>query len=336
MRSSVRGWHALLWMGGVFALVQILSGIALDQLIAQVRFPLVQKHLRNLNQVPTFPEIVAIGSSRLGCSLDDRLATAHLRAVTSDPQVRVYNGAIAGSDPCGWELLIEPILARSNLPRLLVIEVMPETVSDRSHCVWFAIQRQLTWANWPDHWPALVATKNLPRFVTSRCLPLLFHRHRIAEALVEVMQAEPPCECFSPTCWTQQIVGDPHLPATQRLRRGIGRLDIELDDYAPRGPYRQALERILTRCQEAAVPVVLLGVPVASTNREKYTPTVEAVYRDYLAELCERFGVTVRDLRDAVPDEDFADHNHLLPTGTLRFTPMLVERVLAPVWRTRR
>ena len=334
-RTPSPGWQALLWMGGVFVLVQFTAGLVLDYGVPDVRNPLLRMHLHSIDSRRTPPEILCLGSSRTGCGIDDRLATRFLRVATNNADVQIFNAALPGADPVSWEPLVKELLAREVPPRLFVLEVIPESLSDRSASVHFHIDRQLTWTTLPGHLKAALATPNLGRLLVSRLLPLFAFRECIRAASVPDHEEERPgtaTEVYGGIPWMEVVIGATATEPSQRVRSGLFLVDRELRDYAPQGPARAALERSLERCRAAGVPVLLLGVPLPGPHREKYTPAIEASFRDYVAELRTRFDAPYVDCRDALPDALFADPNHAAPEGRERFTRYLAEAILAPRW----
>jgi hypothetical protein len=328
-------------MLGVFLALQLTAGLVLDYVLPYWRNPFPRILLHDIDRRRTTPEILLLGTSRTGCCIDDRLATQRLREQTGDAGVQVFNASFPAADPVAWEPLLERVLERPTLPRLLVLELIPESVTDRSHCVQFHILRQMTWTTVPEHLRAVFATGNLGRLLTARFLPLFAFRDRIGDGVVDLWHHEaedaPPgsaTETYSSVRWNQIIPGgNTAEEIDRRLRVGLHQVDLELSGYVPRGPAREALERSLSRCGAAGVPVVLLGVPLAGPHRERYTPAIQATFAAYVEELKLKFGTTYRDCRDALPDALFTDHNHAASAGQQEFSRNLTDAILALRWR---
>lgn len=333
MRSrTTRGWHALAWLGGTFVGLQLLASVALDYVVPSVRNPMLHKHLDDLTSA-AIPEVVCLGSSRLGCAIDDRLASQVLRQATGEPRVRVFNAALPGADPVTWEPIVQELLAQPTPPRLFVLELVPESVSERSISVTFHIERQLTWSNLHEYVRGAALTPNLGRLILSRILPLLAFREPLRASALRPLRERAyhsGQERYGDIPWDEVVGGTREPSSDARIRASLYLVDKELRDYSPRGPARAALERSLARCRAAGVPVLLLGVPLPQAHRDKYTPTVAAAFADYVASL----GGEYVACGDRLPDACFADHNHASGDGRTRFTRDFVTAVLAPRWWT--
>ena len=67
----------------------------------------------------------------------------------------------------------------------------------------------------------------------------------------------------------------------------------KLRDYAIDGICARSLERVLERCRQRGLEVLLVGVPAPGPCREGYSPAIEKVYRAYLAGLRSRLRLCV-------------------------------------------
>jgi hypothetical protein len=91
---------------------------------------------------------------------------------------------------------------------------------------------------------------------------------------------------------------------------------------------REALERLLGRCQEHGLPVLLVHAPGSRAHRRFLTPAIDADFRAYVAGLCRRHGVSFVDARDWVPDPFFYDCLHMEERGAVHFSRLLTHRAL--------
>lgn len=356
-RGSRRGAAVLVWTVVLFFLGQTLGGLLLDTSWTRVRNPFLHWHLDRLAVLDSPPTIVCLGSSRFGSQLDESEVTRTVRELTGDPKVRVFNASLPAGDPIASERTLDMLLQEGIRPRLLLLEVCPETVGHRNEWLSIHLIRQLDWSDAPSYSWELIRTGHILRYLKARLLPLYQHRHHILEELEKEIADIGSAEDSEPSpipkgnsrrkrldtrpasaVWAelvQQTIHDPD--ADLRKRSEIGLRDVRrfLRGYRTGGNSASALERILARCRAEGIEVVLIGVPVSEPHRAQYTPAIEAAYRAHLQGLCTRFGCRYVDYRAKVPDGLFMDNHHASPEGSVWISRLLAVDLVAPVWEGR-
>jgi hypothetical protein len=106
-----------------------------------------------------------------------------------------------------------------------------------------------------------------------------------------------------------------------------------LRDYEVAGVTVRALGRVLRRCREEGIAVLLVAPPLSRPHRTLYTPAVEAAFRACIDKLTRRYGCRFVDYRDRLPEHGFADHHHVNGAGGEYFSRVLAREVLIPAWR---
>jgi hypothetical protein len=332
-----RGRRVVVWMLGLFFGIQLLSTWLLDRHGLRIRFPVMAEVKAEV--LAEKPQIVFLGSSRFGSTVNPELMTALFRRELGDKAPRVANAAVAAGDPIVSERMLDQLLAQGCRPRLVVVEMLPESVNWWD--VWLEQQvlRLLDWRDMPDVVPSL-RHMNFLRVFRARFLPLYTHRYHLrkeARLWAEGLFAEPaPAAAEPPLAGIPEV--DPPLPELTPEKADelasssrVGKREVR--DYHVGGMVRQRLERLLARCQKEQIHVLLLGEPVCSAHRNDYTPEIEAAFRSYLDELERRYGCTFLDRRDALPDAAFRDYHHAIQDASCPFSRRLVEQDLLPLWK---
>jgi hypothetical protein len=340
-----RGARILAWALGLFALAQLTGGLLLDAVWVRPRYPLRADMYSRLRARKRMPEIVLVGSSRFQGDVNCAVLDAELRAALGEGAPRTFNAALPAGDPTVFERVCDDLFAPGRRPRLLVVEVSPETVSRRDNWLHQHALNVLDWRDVAEALPALCRNGKVLYLVRGRLLPLYVHRYHIRKEAVTLAATllghgparqagdegpvgpPPPADPAPP----------PMTPAVRSLLEdGFEMARRELRDYRPGGMAAHRLERLLDRCRSAGVAVVLVGAPVASAYRRAYTPEVDAAFLEYVQSLTRDYGCAYTDWRDRVPDEYFADPRHVHLQGGVYFSRRLAASVLVPLWRSLR
>src|SRR5262249_37525018 len=112
-----------------------------------------------------------------------------------------------------------------------------------------------------------------------------------------------------------------------------GDLSRWLSHYRIGGNNPAALRRMLARCRDLDIQVVLLAPPLAEPHRRYYKPEIESAFMNHIKSLVADFGCQFVDSRDWAQDRLFRDHHHLFPDGGDYYSRLLTYRVLVPLWR---
>ncbi len=353
---QVRGWRTLGWALATFFAVHLIGGLLLDYHWPHLRFPSADATLKTLTKQPRSPDVICLGSSRFGAGFVQEEVRQRLQEASNDSEVIVFNAAIEAGDLITAEFVLDGALKQGVRPRLIVVEISPETLACRSEWMGQHVLRQLTWSELAEHAEAIWLSGNLVRTVSARLLPLHVHRHQIGLRIRDEIarwlaslerssdparkrstkqKKQPPSAPDHGVPWEvfQELASDRHDPA--RIEAGLPAIRRWLKDYRPGGSAARSLERLLTLAKDHGAEVILVGVPVAEAHRRLYTPQIEQAFLEHIQSVCSRRRCLFVDYRHRIPDELFQDNHHLTRAGGTLFSRLLTEEVLLPTWRQR-
>jgi hypothetical protein len=341
-RSACR---ALAWTALFFLLFQLAGGILLDYAYPDLRFATAAYLFSTLHERPRSPDVIALGSSRIGLAFTAADVGEVLRERVPGRSWSAMNFAVPSGDPRTSDFLLQRMLDEGCRPRLVVVEVCPEEVNAYNEWLGFDISRLLTWHDVPGDLLEAARSGSLRRLLTYRLFPLCMHRQEICRqafpeangALVSEMAApgvpltSDQSGIDSQGLWGHAIERHRAWSGPADTREGLVHLRKWLRPYRAGGAPVQALERLLRRCRAEDIAVVLVGIPLHGDHRGEYTPEIEAEFRATMTRLVREFGCTFADYRDCLKDGAFFDNAHVYPTGGSTFSRRLAGEVLAPL-----
>ncbi|MBI3412201.1 MAG: hypothetical protein HY040_28050 [Planctomycetes bacterium] len=363
-RRQKRGRRVLLSALIAFAGVQVLASALLDYGWPQLRCPMYHLQVENAAHCLPAPGMICLGSSRSGCLLDDVTISQLVRQASGDRSARFFNASVPAGDAEIFDRMQVQLLSRDVRPHHALIEVCPENLNRYNRWLPIHLQWYFAWNDVPSHLSEVVATGNLMRLFGTRFLAQFAHRDAIQRKLAEevggwfaprppiiaaqktqvpeietpqppqAVQTAPPTPRIEPKAvnWDRVLGG---------LQKADGMRDRELDasvvkrelrDYQPGGNSVAALERLLTRCREDGVEVILYTPPLASTHRACYTPEIEQRFQECLGRLTQNFHCRYVDYRQALPDQAFRDHHHAVEDARAPFSHKLGTELIVPAW----
>ena len=315
--------------------------------------------LEQLASAETKPDIVLLGSSRFEAGILPAEIVRQLdRQFRSDRPVGVFKCGVGCGDAIASEFMFHRIIDRGFYPKLLVLEVSPETLNRNNEWLGMHVRRQLRWDDTPRYFLDLCLSMQLMRWLGERINPVFIHREelwsRAAEA-VEQFASQPskPVPAWSVASSRSgsgdsgegPISSDLQLPELLPLsqetlaisRFGAGQPQRWLRNYHIRGSATsEALERMLHECQQRGIHVMLIGIPVTAPHREAYTPEIDREFFAYLDRMTAAYGCRFVNYRDRVPDAMFNDNHHLSPVGGVYFSRLLTFELLTPFCQAHR
>jgi hypothetical protein len=336
----------LLWTAAVFAVIQLVGGLLLDYCWPHIRSPQAGALFARLDRLPRTPEIVCLGSSRFQLGIKESVLNPLLHHFThSSPQV--LNLAIGCGDAVVADWMLERMLRQGHRPALLVVEITPENLAARNKWLEYHVLRYLTWTDLPRCFLDTCRYTHPMRFLGSRLLPLHFHRYQLRKQIREAALALLPEERASEAAPGEQAGSAPEeneggLPAVPSLpaddltdRPALAVQDVAdwLWNYRLGGTAPRALERLLDRCRDEGIAVLLAAPPLSRPHRMLYSPAIEGAFQAYLQALSKKYGCRFVDYRARVPDQCFTDHHHMNAVGGAYFSRLLAREVLIPEWR---
>ena len=345
-----RGRRAVAWTIGIVVAAQFVACWVLDFTWPLVRFPSLEQTVAVVQRQPDSPDIVSLGSSRLGAGFREKLIAQELQRI--DPDVKVFNACIEGADPYTMDHVLRHLLAAGMRPKLAVIEVSPETLADKNRWLKFNMLRMMTWSNLNQFVTHIPACGGGREFFMSRFLPLICHRQMIVESLLlKVMGNDKPRMMATGSAktaqdweklkttgvhWEEYMARARSKPAKPEdlTKAELPFVEKWLTGYTiNQGRAAQALDRVLTQCREHQIDVMLVAIPVAGPHRALYVPAVENAFHQHIAQLTARYGCRYVDYRDRIEDKLFQDNHHLMLEGARVFSHTLTREVLAPKWQ---
>lgn len=361
-RHSRHARAVLLWAVALYGAVQLTAGLLLDYRWPLLRFPSAAYRMIQLSQQSATPDVVTLGSSRFGAGIVPREISTLLNSECQPSRpIGIFNASVPAGDPISAEFMLHRLLDRGVRPRLLLVEISPETLN-RAH-EWFGahVRRQLRWHEAPGAFVDICRSLQIVRWAGERANPIYSHREalwqeaaaafaRIAgdgwvppsstqtweDLLGRNSQGGNECGVASATRpnW-DALVRLPQGPATPEaleMSRNTVRLPRHmLAGYHIAGGHpAAALERLLATCRTRSIAVILVGVPVTRMHRDEYTPAIDHQYRAYLNRVTREFDCRFVDYRDRLPDCLFWDIHHLNGEGGLCFSRLLTHELLAP------
>jgi hypothetical protein len=337
-----RARRAIFWACVSFLAVQLGAGLLMDYRWLRIRFPSLVQTLQSLPRNSPAPELLCLGSSRFGAAFGAEEITARMRDDTGLEAFRAYNASVPAGDLLTSDYLLERLLDQGIQPDWVVIEVSPETLARRNLWMGEHARRQVTWDNLALYWPDVWRSGEISRLLSARLLPLHLHRRQIwretqrgwLSAQANSLEGSAVASVALQDVRWQAMPDNPiTLPRTERTHIGLRQIRRWLKDYRIGGGAAQALERLVHRCREHHIQVILVAAPVASAHRALYTPEIDAQFLDYMHRFAATHQCRFADYRASVPDEYFLDNHHVDPEGRKHFSRQLVEELLSPVWQ---
>jgi hypothetical protein len=326
------------WALGLFVLVQQAFGLLLDHRWSWARHPrLAAVHDRLRAERPP-PDVVVLGSSRFLGQVNGPLLNAVLRRELGPGAPSAFNASVAAGDPLVFERMVDRLCREGRRPRLLVVEVSPEGLHHSPMFLEEGALRLLTWGDLPEALPALCRRWRVQRPLFFRLFPLYAHRYELRKAAREALPL-PEAPRPAPPAWSDEaLLALPSAPrplTPQMLaaqQEGADLVRRVVRGYRIGGPGPRALERLLRRCRDEGVPVVLVGVPVCSAVNRLWSEEADGQFLAYMARLTSAGGCCFIDLRRSVPDPYFIDCWHVAEEGGAFFTRVLAREVILPAW----
>jgi hypothetical protein len=330
-RFGKRSKRAILWAAATFVLGHVVAGLLLDYVFPTVRFPMAAQVADQVARESVRPNVVFLGSSRTGAAVDVEVANKVLGA-ESPTAVRVAEAPVLAGDSLSAEVVFQQLLARDVRPQWLVVEVSPETLNTTLPFMRENAARVLKWNDLSEHSSAIVKSRAGWIYLESRLVPIYTHRRELVRtgkrglgyklSQPPANPAPKPASGAPPAPGRPVEAGEPAAPQLAPMSNEEALLKASqfgastevrrwLRNYTIGGMAPAALERLLSRCRDEQVKVVLLGIPACTAHRQEFTPAIEQEYLSYIERLVREFGCRFVDARDWVPDALYEDALHL-------------------------
>jgi hypothetical protein len=276
------------------------------------------------------PPIIALGSSRL---------VEGLRPSVLGSNPPIYNFGLIGAGPVQERLAQQRLLRHGVRPATVILEYWPPYWLD------FADQREedridrhrLSRHDLPAMSLYVRQPCELTRdFSTALLVPIHSHRFVLMNLALAVWlpfekRQEFRWRPLDNWGWLPGKDADPD-PDTRARRHQQSRqyyepflTAVEFDRFAVR-----AFDDLLDDCKSAGIEVIVVWLPESSEFRSWYSPSVERLSQEKLAQLGRRPGVRLIDARTWIADERLSDGFHLDPAGADQLTRRLAEELSRP------
>ncbi len=326
----------MLFAAGILFLSQFSLTLLLDLVFPGVRFPELANVNKQLESSTFRPDITVVGSSHLQ-GVQTAIAEHVFRKSLQGDVPKTFNGSVSAGDPVIWDRLFARWVEKDKLPRLLLVEISPETLNRNDPWIGEQVVRILDWRDSIDVAPSLCRGVGIMRLISDRFAPIHRHRYQIRKQLGNWLfdQPQPPL----PTGQRIDTLGkDPEPPALspeilEAMRFSTLAVRHSLRDYSPTGVTAERLERLLENCRSHHIHVILFAAPMPTHYRAGYTPESESGFVRYIDELKSRYGCVFVDWRDQMPDEFFRDSTHLNPAGNHILSRRMSQEILLPMWK---
>jgi hypothetical protein len=329
-----RGRACLLWGLAAFVAVQLSLGLLIDQAWLDVRDPDHAVRLRDFQEVrarePDAPLVVALGSSRM----KHGLMADRLHPTVNGRLALVYNFGRTGGGPVMQLLTLRRLLADGVRPDGVFVEIMPGFFNrqpgrlleekDLDGALLRTDELVRAWRYGTNNW---LLTGN---WGLGRGLPCYRYAAELAQQL-PFNQAPHAPGSFYRNGWLAL-----RNSVTQEERRKYTAMTLNqyqtlLLNYRLAPQPIKAVHDLLALCRRNGIRACLVALPEGTEFRALYDPAAVPAIDSLMAELRRDYGTPAIDARQWIPDDDFMDSHHLLPSGAEVFTDRLgVE--LAAAW----
>jgi hypothetical protein len=284
---------------------------------------------------PGRPLVMMFGSSMTGNAFQGKQLSEMTRG-TSVP-VTAFNFGVPGAGTIKQALFWRFLQERHVHPDLLLLEITPRNLLNIGPLD----------AEFPSAYERLVDLPALRRYVRvplyRLCISWLKGRwipvYDLRSSLIGHLKSrEPLAQDKDPTIRLVDEFGWLPLPGQhtpQSRERYLGTFrekllkgcpDFSRDYQISRGA-QKAFTELLQSFHEQDIPVIIVRMPEESSLRQLSAPNTEAKFQSLLARLRQAWGAKYIDAHDWVPDDQFADHCHLLPEGATIFTRRLADQL---------
>lgn len=333
----------LIWFALTFVVTQLSFGLLFDHCWHAVRFKSMDQQFRRAEAMQGACDIVALGSSRTGCAMPDGVLHQAIQEAADDtPELEevphVVNLAVPVGDLISSEHVLQAALHQGWKPRIVILEVLPESLNAVSNKMQWIINRQLNWKDVPRFAGEVYRAGELSTLICARLFPMYVHRldffDAIGDGLMDLTKKRTGAR--SGIDWSKNL-GIANITAEERVlkeKQGMEIARLGLHHYQIGGNSAAALERLLQRCDEEHIFVCLVAVPLSKQHRELYTASIEEAFIAHMKQCCEHHSCQFLDCRTLLKEEYFLDGHHVNDQGARQFSHWFVQQNLFTAWQT--
>jgi hypothetical protein len=333
----------LLWCALVLCISPLPGGWLVDHCPMHIRFPEAAAIISSWETANPRPNILLVGSSRLGSFVRTGDLSAITRKLVGNDSPRFFDSTVPGGDPITLEFLTRRLLASGRAaPRLVVLETNADLLARDNLYFKGVITRQMTVADIPKYLgDILLYHDGVSRLLSSRITPFFRHRSHLLAWAGETVNGMFP-QSKSSVYETQRALDrwrdfandkSDVLPPAERLRIALRRFEIHLRHYQLAGATPSAFEATVAMLHARGCSIVLVEPPLSSAHRAFFNTAMRTQFNDFVQRLHNSYACEFFDYSDRLPDALFSDNHHANAAGSSRFTELLAHEAVAPVWQ---
>jgi hypothetical protein len=290
------------------------------------------------------PDILFMGSSRPCLGFDTSVAQAVLDRAKQHHTI--MNMSVLATAFDFNNILLKNWILPNNPPKLIIYGCSEfdlfgtEIGKNRYRSLWRNMPYQHTISRWDDWWEYTDAelTSQL-EFLLDQPFPLIRDRKIFRDALVILCRLYPvPLE--------RRVKDYLSKPANEFTAKEVDEADANYKNYLPHydmsKPNLKDMERFIAMAQSHHIELVFVNMPVSKRFRGYWQDGGVKIkqYRDLLASIAKRHGITYCDFYDADPSvfhpqTAFRDTNHLSKHGAKVITEKVISEQILPILRTK-
>lgn len=362
-RAQRRARRMLLWFAIALVLSVVPGSILVDRCPLAIRFPAADMMLRRWRESNPRPDVILLGSSRMGFATWPCNPVVNARQFTGDNSLQVFNASMVVSGPLTIEFLTKKFLDEGAAPRLAIIEVNADFIGRTNRLFEYVIEKHLTASDLPRVTPEICSfsSRSIGTLASSRLIPFYKHRSilldwagsRLAGAMNIAWPVSPspdtgqvalplvaPLEPDSlsttienpsqgPVEINQPLIG----PLAGIVQQDAKNLGSAFRGYKLQGYTSDALVHTIAMLRARGCEVVLVEMPLTSPLRALSTPEANTQFSAFIERMQSDYGCTFINLSDRIPDALFRDAHHVNGEGSRRFVQILGRDVIAPAWK---
>lgn len=315
---------------------EILAGFVIDRAPLEIRFPEAAQVIDALALHRGTKPILFFGTSRFMFDIHPESIHQEIERANTNNNHAVLNAAVTAGDPIAIDFLSGRLLASGIVPSIAVIEVLPESVSQRNPWLQFHLIRQFRWGDVWSSIPDAFRAGRLGELISSRLIPLSLFRREFQEWALKAIRfdlALPhagndtiPSSAPAPTVRSPQsdLLELRSTTARKRLR-----------SFKIGGRAAQALETVLRRYRDLGTTVLLVAPPLPADYRKEQAIDVETKFRAYMQRLSATYGAQFVDYRERLPDGFFQGRYYMTQDGKYHFSKLFAKETLVPLIKGR-
>lgn len=342
-RNRRRAKSAVIAGLALFVILQLATGIVSDRYV-RLRDPLYGdkfvKLKRRVNDRPTSPKVVMLGSSRTGLAFHGKRVEE--RAMESDADIIAFNFGVPATGPVTHRVYLNRMIDSGVVPDLLIVEVLPSMLANDPagplERLWFFGDRvrfsevgTLTGYGFPKR-------ETEERYAKSVIVPWYTLRFQLLSRVaaswvpwqVRFDWSRGADECGWGTTVNPEVTEEQRQAGEAQAHAEYAAI---LQGLHPGGGAVEALRDLLADCRTHGIPVKLVLMPEGTPFKPWYGDGVNDRLLGLLQELESEYDTQLTDARDWLPDSGFYDGHHMLRNGAELFSDRLCDDLILPALR---